>query len=142
MAFALVLTGDFLGFNDDFCGSQSSVTFVANGNSVRVLINKYTCDNESSCMTLRMTRLTEVDPCDSAVTLMSDSVGSFNLDGAGVWDNLGGPFSTAGQEAVYQFTATVSGTHTVRPAHPARCCNGSGRPLSPFRARPFSHRPF
>ena len=36
--------------NDDFCGLQSKVTFASNGNPVRVLIDKYNCADQSSCM--------------------------------------------------------------------------------------------
>ncbi|MEM5567017.1 HYR domain-containing protein, partial [Psychroserpens sp. AS72] len=45
--------GNVLGYNDDFCGLQSSVTFVAGvSEQVRVLINEYNCVSNSSCMTL------------------------------------------------------------------------------------------
>ena len=36
--------------NDDFCGVQSKVTFTSNGNPVRVLIDKFNCADQSSCM--------------------------------------------------------------------------------------------
>ena len=36
--------------NDDFCGLQSKATFTSNGNPVRVLIDKYNCADQSSCM--------------------------------------------------------------------------------------------
>ena len=48
-------TGAVVGYNDDFCGLQSKVTFVSNGNPVRVLIDRYFCASQSSCMTLRGT---------------------------------------------------------------------------------------
>ena len=42
------VTGAFLGYNDDFCGLQSAVTIVSNGNPVRVLIDRYNCGSQSS----------------------------------------------------------------------------------------------
>ena len=36
--------------NDDFCGLQSKASFTSTGNSVRVLIDKYSCTQQSSCM--------------------------------------------------------------------------------------------
>jgi len=109
-------TGAVVGYNDDFCGLQSKVTFVSNGNPVRVLIDRYFCASQSSCMTLRGTLVSGApasNPCDDATALTCGSTGSFSLNGAGEWNNLGGPWSTPGEEAVYSFTATVTGTHTV-----------------------------
>lgn len=45
--------GVFVAFNDDFCGLQSQVTFVApSSGSYRVLIDQYNCADNSTCMTL------------------------------------------------------------------------------------------
>ncbi|MDC0460529.1 T9SS type A sorting domain-containing protein, partial [Crocinitomicaceae bacterium] len=109
-------TGATVTYNDDFCGLQSKATFVSNGNPVRVLIDKYFCTNQSSCMTLRGTLVSgasSYNPCDDATALTCGSTGSFSLNGAGEWNNLGGPWGTPGEEAVYSFTATLTGTHTV-----------------------------
>jgi len=109
------VTGAFVAYNDDACGLQSSVNFVSNGNPVRVLIDRFNCSNQSSCMTLRMTRITgpsSVNPCNSITTLSCGNSESFSLNGAGVW-LPGGPWGTPGQEAVYEFTAQVSGAHSV-----------------------------
>ena len=62
-------TGSAVAYNDDFCGLQSKATFVSNGNPVRVLIDKYFCTNQSSCMTLRGTLVSGApasNPCDDA----------------------------------------------------------------------------
>ena len=67
-------------------------------------------------MTLRGTLVSgasSYNPCDDATALTCGSTGSFSLNGAGEWNNLGGPWSTPGEEAVYSFTATLTGTHTV-----------------------------
>ena len=109
-------TGAAVAYNDDFCGLQSKATFVSNGNPVRVLVDRYFCASQSSCMTLRGTLVSgasSYNPCDDATALTCGSTGSFSLNGAGEWDNLGGPWGTPGEEAVYSFTATLTGTHTV-----------------------------
>ena len=48
--------GALLGYNDDACGLQSSVTFTASNTGIaRVLINRYFCTTQNSCMTSYMT---------------------------------------------------------------------------------------
>ena len=114
------VTGAFIEFNDDFCGLQSKVQFVSNGNPVRVLIDRYNCANQSSCMTLRVTRVTAAapvaNPCNSITNLTCGSVGTFNFSGTGAW-NPPGPWGTPGEEQVFSFTPTVSGTHQVAVAN-------------------------
>ena len=46
-------TGSQIAYNDDFCGAQSQVQFVSNGNPVKVLIDRSFCADQISCMTLR-----------------------------------------------------------------------------------------
>ena len=111
-------TGALVGYNDDFCGLQSKVQFTSNGNSVRVLIDRYNCANQSSCMTLKATLVQggapAYDPCDDAINIAScNGVGQFSLSGSGSWNGLGGPWSTPGEEQVFTFTATVSGSHQI-----------------------------
>lgn len=66
--------GAALAFNDDFCGLQSEVTFTpALTGDYRILIDKYNCVSESTCMTLNATLLPSVtndDACNAeALTL-------------------------------------------------------------------------
>ena len=108
-------TGAYVAYNDDFCGLQSKVTFTSNGNPVRVLINRYFCGSQSSCMTLRGTLISgpsSVDPCNSVTSLSCGSSGSFSLNGSGAW-NPPGPWGTPGAEAVFSFTPTNTGLHTI-----------------------------
>jgi len=110
------VTGSALAYNDDYCGLQSRATFTSNGNDVRVLVDRNYCANQSSCMTLKGTRLTgapAVNPCNSISTLSCGNTGSFNLNGSGAWNSLGGPWSTPGAEQVYSFTATITGAHQI-----------------------------
>jgi len=115
------VTGAYVAYNDDYCGLQSRVTFTSNGNPVRVLIDRYYCGSQSSCMTLRATRLSggapAVNPCNSVSTLTCGSVGTFSLSGAGAWNGLGGPWSTPGEEQVFSFTPTLTGTHLIQIVH-------------------------
>ena len=86
--------GTMLGYNDDFCGAQSSVTFTAGyTGGVRVLVDEYPCLSESTCMTLRVTCSSAAgDPCSSVTNLSCGSTENYSLAvGSGVWDNLGGP---------------------------------------------------
>ncbi len=112
------VTGAVLGYNDDFCGLQSKVTFTSNGNSVRVLIDRYFCASQFSCMTLRGTLESggspAASPCDDAIVWNGCPAStSFSLSGSGSWNNLGGPWSTPGQEQVIEFTADVTGQHAI-----------------------------
>ena len=110
------VTGASIGYNDDFCGTQSKVTFTSNGNSVRVLIDKYNCSSQSSCMTLNATLVSTgtptADPCNSIANISCGSSTSFSMaSSAGSWSN--GPYGTPGEEVLYRFTATNSGNHSV-----------------------------
>ena len=113
------VTGAVVAYNDDFCGLQSKAQFTSNGNSVRVLIDKYYCTNQSSCMTLRATRVTgggppAVNPCNSISALScANNSSSYTLSGSGSWNGLGGPWSTPGAEQVFSFTPVLSGSHDI-----------------------------
>ncbi|MAR66476.1 MAG: hypothetical protein CL833_04400 [Crocinitomicaceae bacterium] len=109
-------SGSFIAYNDDFCGLQSKVQFTATTSSVRVLIDRYFCGSQSSCMTLRATRVTggapPANPCTSISPLSCGSTGTFSLSGSGAW-NPPGPWGTPGEEQVFSFTPTVSGPHSI-----------------------------
>jgi len=109
-------TGAAVAYNDDFCGLQSKAQFTSNGNSVRVLIDRYYCGNQSSCMTLRATRVTggapAVNPCNSVVSLNCGVTASATLSGSGGW-NPPGPWGTPGAEQVFSFTAPYTGTFPI-----------------------------
>ncbi len=54
------------------------------------------------------------DPCASATTLVCATPASVSLTGTGVWNNSNCGFSTPGQEKVYSFTPTATGTHSIQ----------------------------
>jgi gliding motility-associated-like protein len=81
-----------LGYNDDGCGLQSTVTFVANFTGVvRVLINQFNCTTNTTCIT---TNVTSTSPpvnndCASVVPSALTSPGSLTFTGtsSGSTDN-------------------------------------------------------
>jgi hypothetical protein len=96
-------TGAFMAYNDDACGLQSSVTFTSDGSNVRVLVDRYFCTSQSSCMTLRATLISApngVDPCDDITALSGCDISKdFSLSGGGSF-NGNGPWTTPGQEVI------------------------------------------
>jgi len=89
-------TGTYIGYNDDACGVQSSVTWVATfTGQLRVLIDAFPCLSNSSCATLTVTCATPVVPPPGGCIYMLNLFDSFG-DGwgssnVGVSIN-GGPF--------------------------------------------------
>jgi SprB repeat len=115
-------TGAVLGFNDDGCGLQSTVTIVSTGANVRVSLDRFNCTNQSSCMTLTALRVnggvvTPPNPCNSITAIVCGTTGgTFSLSGAGLFTG-NGPFTTPGGEKIYSFTPTVSGSHSIAVSH-------------------------
>ena len=132
-------SGAILGYNDDFCGLQSSVTFTSDGSAVRVSIDRYFCQDEIACMTLVGSVASAAsNPCANIVPLGAcGDVANFSLSGNGTF-NGNGPFGTPGAEQIYSFTATVTGSHLIDVSHSgggwvdlfsrtaASGCSGSG----------------
>ncbi|MBL7826287.1 MAG: HYR domain-containing protein, partial [Saprospiraceae bacterium] len=54
------------------------------------------------------------DPCASISTLTCGSAVTATPSGAGVWSNATCGFSTPGQEKIYSFTPTLTGTHSLQ----------------------------
>ena len=106
-------TGAFIVENDDFCGLQSRVTFTSDGSDVRVLVDQFPCNGNTTCMTLVASVAAGAsDPCDNIATLVCDASSSLSLSGTGLFNN-NGPWNTPGAEQIYEFTATASGSHTI-----------------------------
>ncbi len=109
-------TGVFVAYNDDFCGMQSQVTWTATftGN-VYVNLDRYYCSNQNTCMNLNVTRsgAPAVNPCSSVTALTCGTASSFSLaSGNGAW-NPGGPWGTPGNEKVFSYTPTASGSYDI-----------------------------
>ena len=108
--------GSVIGYNDDFCGAQSSVTFVATTTSIDALVDRYNCVSNQLCMTVNMTlnSLPAPDPCLNPGTIACGVTQSVTLSGAGAnWNVTSCGFSTPGAERVYTFTAPYSGVYTL-----------------------------
>jgi hypothetical protein len=114
-------SGTYLGYNDDFCGLQSQITWAATfTGTVRVMLDRYYCTSFASCMNLNVTRSANpapANPCNVATTASCNSTYSFSLaTGNGQW-NPPGPWGTPGNEKVYVFTALTTGVHEINMTH-------------------------
>ncbi len=111
-------SGAVVGYNDDFCGLQSSVTFVSDGSSVRVSLDRYNCQDESTCMTVVASVIgLATSPCNTIVSMSGcGDVANYSLSGSGSFDG-NGPFGEPGAEQIYSFTATVTGSHLIDVTH-------------------------
>jgi len=80
-----------------------------------------TCGTQNSCRTTNIVTnantagcVVAVNPCASISNLSCGTAASYALAGvAGVWNNLGGPFTTPGSEKVFSFTPTLTGAHSI-----------------------------
>ncbi|MFK7784395.1 MAG: hypothetical protein AB8B56_04715 [Crocinitomicaceae bacterium] len=112
-------TGALVGYNDDACGLQSSVTFVSDGSNVRVSLDRFNCQDESTCMTILGTLVSgpNATPCNS-IALIPDcgQTANFSLAGSGSFDN-NGPFGTPGEEQIFEFTAASTGAYSIEVTH-------------------------
>lgn len=70
-----------------------------------------------------------IDEAGSTVLAQGAAV-SFSLSGVGAWNSLGGPWGTPGQEAVFEFTAALTGSHTISVTNNGNCA--SPGPCIPF----------
>ncbi len=44
----------YIGYNDDFCGLQSQVTFTSPGGNLYSVLNRYFCGSQTTCMTVQI----------------------------------------------------------------------------------------
>lgn len=120
--------GAALAYNDDFCGLQSQVTWVASfSGSVRVLVDQFNCQSNTTCMTLTAS-CTSGAPPPAVGCNNSNSFGSATINTSGTQVQISscsyaGEYSTisgavAGQ--TLQFTYSLSGGYiTVRSGSPS-----------------------
>ncbi len=106
-----------VGYNDDGCGLQSTVQFVAGFTGVvRVLVNQYNCTTNSTCITTNVTCTSPPvnNDCASVVPSALTSPGSLTFTGtsAGSTDNsVGGSLGLA--QVWEAFTITECATVTI-----------------------------
>ena len=112
-------TGALVAYDDDGCGLQSTVTFTAAQNGTYLLLmDDASCTvpegTECGYMSATLVNMGIPGACANAVVAVSGEVYDYNLAaGNGELNPSDGPNGTPGDEVVYEFTATVSGTHEV-----------------------------
>ncbi len=110
--------GSAVGYNDDACGLQSEIVWTASfSGTLNMLVDKYNCQDEYSCAELSMT-LTSLgggpSACDATSPLTCGVASSFSLaSGAGSFNPPSGPWGTPGNEAVFTYTPTATGSYTI-----------------------------
>lgn len=109
-------TGTFVGapgYNDDFCGLQSELTWTApTTGTYRVLINQYSCNTNTNCANLAYRGTAPPPPvtnddCDSAIVLVADTVcnaQTFSLSSA--TQSMPACSGTANDDVWFMFVAT------------------------------------
>jgi hypothetical protein len=114
--------GTVLAQNDDngpFCGgTKASLTWVCPANGTySILVTNYSCANLSATTILsyRVTCAPVYNPCSSITTIASCGTNvSTTMSGGGAgWNVSTCGFSTPGQERIFQFTPTQTGTYTL-----------------------------
>ncbi|MDC0600227.1 HYR domain-containing protein, partial [Flavobacteriales bacterium] len=114
-----VATGAVVAYDDNGCGLQSTVTFTAAQDGTYLLVmDDASCSvpvgTECGYMEATLVNLGIPGACANAVVAVSGEVYDFNLAaGNGELNPSDGPNGTPGDEVVYEFTATVNGTHNV-----------------------------
>lgn len=118
-------SGPALAYNDDYCGQQSLVSWTATftGN-VRVLISRYNCNNQSTCMTLQwrcvtcsVPPLTNDDPCNAITLPVNSSCIYQTFSNAGATASSGVPAPGCGNyqggDVWFKFTVPPSGAFVI-----------------------------
>ena len=102
------VTGAVVGYNDDFCGLQSQVTFTtgASPNPVRVLIDEFNCLSNSSCMTLDVTCNVAVIGDPPVLMCPMDIVVDNSPGACGATVGFSPPFATDTEDGIIVSTQT------------------------------------
>lgn len=143
------LGGASLGYNDDGCGLQSTVTWVATfTGQVDVLVDQYNCANNSTCGTLTIScsspppPLTNDDPCGAiALTVNSNCVFStFTNAGAGATAGVPAPgcANYAGGDVWFSAVVPTSGVLDLETAAGTLTDGGMALYTAPSCSGPFS----
>lgn len=103
--------GGMLGYNDDFCGLQSTVTWTATfTGQLRVLVDQYSCASNFSCANLTVTcAATSSSDCVYTLTLNDSWGDGWDASNVGISLN-GGPFvsyTLNGTVAVYTIGVNI-----------------------------------
>jgi hypothetical protein len=130
-------TGAVYAYNDDNCGLQSTTpvwtaTFTG---TVRVLVSKYNCTSQSTCMTLKWSRSGGAPPAPSINCLNTSSFGSATINSTGGLVTISGCSYAGEYSTIYgaasgqslSFTSSGAGDYiTVRSGSPTGPVVGQG----------------
>jgi hypothetical protein len=110
--------GTLLAQSDDFCGTQSQITWTATtSGTYSVLLTRYSCTtiNSSTRIGYSVSCTAPYNPCTTIPTISNCGVSSTaNMSGTGAgWSVTSCGFSTPGQERLFQFTAPTTGTYQL-----------------------------
>jgi hypothetical protein len=98
---------------DDIYSSYNGVISLTAGQTILLCI-----DDENTSTSYTSINVScpppAADPCSSITPITScGNSESFSLSGSGAWNGLGGPWSTPGEEAVFSYTAPVTGAYPI-----------------------------
>lgn len=110
--------GTLLAQSDDFCGTQSQITWTATvSGTYSVLLTRFSCTtiNSSTRIGYSVSCTAPYNPCTTIPTISNCGVSSTaNMSGTGAgWNVSSCGFSTPGQERLFQFTAPTTGTYQL-----------------------------
>ncbi len=118
--------GASLGYNDDFCGLQSTVIWAASfTGQLRVLIDRYNCTNLATCAPLNITcaagapPLTNNDPCGAIPVAVTSQCAFTTYSNAGATNSAitpapgCGAFGAGSLDVWFSFVAPATGTAII-----------------------------
>ena len=118
--------GASLGYNDDFCGLQSTVTWTASfTGQLRVLIDRYYCTNNAICAGLTITcaagapPLTNNDPCGAIPVSVTSQCAFTTYSNVGATNSVMTPtpacgfFGAGSLDVWFSFVAPATGTAII-----------------------------
>lgn len=98
--------------DDIFSPFTATIGTLTAGTTYYILLDPET--SSSVTQTFQIVCPSSFDPCASIATLSCGTAVTATPSGTGVWNPLTCGFSTPGQERVYAFTPTFSGTHNLQ----------------------------
>jgi hypothetical protein len=103
------------GYNDDFCGVGSSVTWVpATSGTYRVLLSEYFCTNSAISMgTMAYMVSLPFDPCASIANIAACGTTTTTAIPSGAGSYALGPYAPPGKETIFTFTPSATGPYTI-----------------------------
>ncbi len=112
--------GSTLQYNVNNSGWTSTLPVYAQTGPTQSIVTRCACDSDGTMVSAESTAVTTApgvcsppSPCDVITPLPCGTAVSPSLSGTGFWNTSFCGNSTVGSEAVYSFTPTMSGVHTL-----------------------------